>query len=85
MIPEGAVFRFAFPLALLALVIPVLVAWWSLRPGRRPRLVFSDLRLVVPVSHGWRTRLRGLPLVLRVLALALLVVAMARPQAENRV
>jgi len=84
MIPEGAVFRFATPLALAALVIPVLVAWWSLRPGRRPRLVFSDLRIMAPLSPGWRTRLRGVPLVLRVLALALLVVALARPQAENR-
>jgi Ca-activated chloride channel family protein len=84
MIPAGAAFRFATPLALVGLVIPIVIAWWTLRRGRQPRLIFSDLRLAMSVPAGWRTRLRRVPLGLRLLALALLVVALARPQAENR-
>ncbi|MFQ5768259.1 MAG: VWA domain-containing protein [Acidobacteriota bacterium] len=80
----GSEFRFATPLALLALVLPVLLAWWSVRRGRRAGLVYSDLRLLRGLDPGWRARLREVPLALRVLALALLVVALARPQAVNR-
>ena len=84
MIPEDAVLRLDTPLALLALFLPILLVWWSLRKARRPHLIYSDLRLLAKIEPGWRARIRGLPLALRTLALLLLVLALARPQAENR-
>ncbi|MFQ5669739.1 MAG: VWA domain-containing protein [Acidobacteriota bacterium] len=84
MIPQGAILRFAYPLVLLALLLPPALVVWQWRRGRRAFLMFSDLRLLAGLAPGWRCRLRRLPLILRGGALALLVVALARPQAENR-
>lgn len=71
--------RLASPWALWALaIIPIAVAllWRRRRAGVR----FSELRLVEPLGSSVRTRLRWVPSALRVLALALLIVAIARPQ-----
>ncbi len=65
-------------LALLALV-PVLV-WWSTRPASRPALKFSSSDLYLGVGHSLRQRLLWLPPTLRAAGLALLIVALARPQ-----
>ncbi|MDA8160358.1 MAG: VWA domain-containing protein [Desulfobacteraceae bacterium] len=73
--------RFATPLALLGLlVLPGLGLLW--RRGRGRGLLFSDLGLLLPTEAvSWRLRLRRLPVYLRLLALILLIVALARPQA----
>ncbi|MDA8419352.1 MAG: BatA domain-containing protein, partial [Desulfobacteraceae bacterium] len=72
--------RFATPLALLGLlVLPGLVLIW--RRGRGRGLLFSDLGLLPTEEVSWRLRLRRLPGYLRLLALILLIVALARPQA----
>ncbi len=84
MIPEGADIRFATPLALLLLLALPALAWWSARRRRQPGLIFSDTRLLDRVPSSWRMRLRWLPAALRLVALAVLVVGLARPQAENR-
>lgn len=75
--------RFAWPwvLALLAL-LPVLVALWA-RPSRRPAALYSATSRAHAVAPGWRTRLLWVPGACRVLALALLIGALARPQAIN--
>lgn len=75
--------RFANPWVLALLVtLPFLVLAWRLWVvPRRPRVRFSNLRLFEDVKPSLRQRLRGLPLVLRVASLALLIVALARPQA----
>ena len=75
-------FRFAAPYAGIALLILLALLIWRLLSGRvRPAsLVFSltsPFRLIPP---GLAVRLRHLPSALRVLGLALLVVAFARPQ-----
>ena len=72
--------RFATPLALLGLlVLPGLGLLW--RRGRGRGLLFSDLGLLLPTEAvSWRLRLRRLPVYLRLLALILLIVALARPQ-----
>jgi len=74
--------RFANPWILAALlVLPLLAfAWWRWVAPRRPRLAFSNLRLFADVQPSARQRLHGLPLVLRFASLALLVLALARPQ-----
>lgn len=76
-------FRFAYPLFLVLLLLPVAVV---VVPALRQRwpvgntLQYSDNRLFRGLIVSWRVRLRYLPDVLRVLAWALLVVALARPQ-----
>lgn len=73
--------QFASPWALLALLlIPIVFLVWRRRQQQEAGLYFSDIRLVAAAGPSLRQRLRHLPLVLRLLALALLVVALARPQ-----
>lgn len=72
--------RFATPWALLALLLlPYLVFVWQ-RRRRGTALIFSDLSLL-PASSSLRIRLQNLPFFLRLLALALVILALARPQA----
>lgn len=64
---------------LLLLVLPALLAL-PLRRGRRGSLRFSSTVTAGLAGRSLRQRLLAVPLVLRVLALVLLVVALARPQ-----
>lgn len=68
-------FHLASPWWLAALVTLPLVAWLRHRHGRVGALTYS--RLPQPVRGGWRIHL---PFYLRLLALGLLFVALARPQ-----
>jgi len=74
--------RFADPwaLALLALVVAGSAAMAA--RGRRPAagILFSSLGLLPATGSSWRVRLRWTVVPLRVLALTLLVIALARPQ-----
>ena len=75
--------RFANPWILLALLLLPLLGFVYRRlvAPRRPRVLFSNLRLFEDVQPSLRQRLRALPLVLRFACLVLLIAAMARPQA----
>lgn len=76
-------FRFAYPLALAILSLPVAIYRLPALARYRPQptmLLFSDLRLMGGLMVGWRARFRMLPDALRFLAWVLLVVALARPQ-----
>ncbi len=77
------IFRFAHPLALFILVIPILVFVLS-RLGRWRTIpavmLYSDVRLFDDMNSGWRVRMRRTPDVLRLIAWVLLVIALARPQ-----
>lgn len=69
----------------LLLLIPLLTAWYiwkqrNLTAGMR----HSSLRLFSGLPMGLRVRLRHLPFALRMIALALLLVAFARPQSSAR-
>jgi len=66
-------------LLLLLVLLPAL--WW--RSRRRPAMVFSSLAAAKRVRPSLALRLRGLIPVLRMLAIALLIVAVARPQNPN--
>ena len=72
--------RFASPWALLALLIIVLLLLLRRRTERGVALGFSDLSLL-PASTSVRSRLPQLPFALRLLALTLMIIALARPQA----
>ncbi len=76
---------FADPLWLLALVaVPVLAAWeWRRWRKRRAGLRFSSIAPAQRLPATWRTRLGWLPAALRVAALALGILALARPQERD--
>ncbi len=73
---------FANPWLLVLLPLGVALLgwrWWS-RPAR-PALALADLGALREAARpSWRLRLRWLPTALRVAALVLLIVAVARPQ-----
>ena len=73
--------RFADPylFALLA-IIPLLLLLKARRRGAPAAASFSNLSLLAGYRPTWRVRYRWLPSAVRALALALLVVALARPQ-----
>ncbi len=78
--------HFASPWLLLLLLAPVLLALRPLlaRTRQQPAtLQYSDVRLAAQLSPSWRQRGRLVLPVLRFLALALLIVALARPQAGS--
>jgi Ca-activated chloride channel family protein len=74
--------RFAEPWAfpLLALV-PLLLWWWWYTWRKGGGIRYSDLRLAATAPVTWRVRISWLPRALRILAIALAVIALARPQA----
>lgn len=72
--------QFDWPVALSLLAVVPLLALWQLRRGARPAVTISSLDSARAVAPTWRVRLRWLPAVLRLTAIALLIVAVARPQ-----
>lgn len=68
----------------LLLIIP-LVIWWYIRSRHRLQASFrvSSLEGLKKIPVSWKVRFRPLLLVLRLLGIALLIVAMARPQSSN--
>ena len=68
----------------LLVVVPFLV-YWYIRKGRKS---YTDLRVptlrpFLSGSPGWKVRFKHLPALLRLLALALVIVALARPQTTS--
>lgn len=73
--------RFALPAAFAVLaVLPVVALVWRRR--RAGAVLFSNLGPVAGLGGTWRTGLRWLPALCRLSALALVIVAIARPQRE---
>lgn len=73
-------FTFAHPWFLLGLVALPLLAWLRGKSGRRPAFLYSSVTLVKGIERSARSRAGAFLAGLRWLALALLIVAMARPQ-----
>jgi len=76
---------FGSPAFLYALiVVPLLVLWYIRRhKAVTTDLRFSSLRPFAAVKPGLKERLRHAPFVLRVLAVTVLIVALARPQTTS--
>jgi Ca-activated chloride channel homolog len=70
------------PWALSLLAGAALVMWvaFHLRLRRSPTFLFSRTRELGAVRPGWIGRLGSLPMALRVVSLALIAIALARPQ-----
>ena len=67
------------------LLFPLLILWqWFRRKKEMPSVLFSSLQVVQPL-HTWRTTLRPILYVLRCLALAALIVALARPRSSSEI
>ena len=65
----------------LLLVIPVLIAWyWFRHKSSSPEIRFSGLQALTNVSNSPKTWLVHGLFVLRILAIGLIIVALARPQ-----
>ncbi len=78
-----AALRFDSPWWLLALVPVAALAWWKGRKGRPAALAFSSIAVFGTAARSMKTKPgRGITL-LRVLALGLVVLALARPQQEK--
>jgi Ca-activated chloride channel family protein len=76
-------FRFESPWLLgLLLLLPLLAAWPLLaKRWKRPTgLRYADVRLAAQPTRPWRVAMRPLLQALRLLALALIIIAVARPQ-----
>jgi Ca-activated chloride channel homolog len=82
----GANVSFASPAFLwLLLLVPPLVYWYVRRHGAATADVrFSTLRAFAGVRPTWKERFRHLPFALRMITVALLIVALARPQSVSQ-
>lgn len=72
--------RFAYPHLLWMLALLPLFALLRGRSGPAPALIFSTTSIARMVGGGKKARPGTVPVILRVLSLALLITAMARPQ-----
>src|SRR5687767_2557320 len=75
-------FRFETPwlLAFLVLVLLAFAANVASHHKQRGGLLFPSVRLLPASSIGWRVRLAWIVIPMRLVALGLLVIALARPQ-----
>jgi Ca-activated chloride channel family protein len=67
-------------------LLPILawLYWWRDVRGRSASIVFSDVKNLEAVKQGFVKNFRHIVIVLRLLGLALLIVAFARPRLENQ-
>jgi Ca-activated chloride channel homolog len=82
----GANVSFASPAFLwLLLLVPPLVYWYMQRHGAATADVrYSTLRAFAGVKPTWKERFRHVPFGLRMVTVALLIVALARPQSVSQ-
>ena len=76
--------QFANPMFLWLLLAVPLVAYFMFRRRREAAIKFSDISLLRNVRRSRRVKNRKILYALRLLALVLLIIAMARPQAGKK-
>ena len=78
--------RFANPLFLILLGIVPLLVWYYFNrsKGRESSIIFSDISVFKDIGPGFRARYRHVPVILRITAIVIFILAMARPQAGER-
>ncbi len=77
--------EFANPKLLwLLLLVPLAILWYVLRHKKQEASVrFSDMKGFTQLPKTWKAYLRHLLFVLKIAAMALLIVALARPQSSS--
>lgn len=72
---------FAYPWMLpLLLVVPYIIFWYVRSHSKQTASLTITTTFFLQHTQNWKIRLRHLPIALRCIALALLIVALARPQ-----
>ena len=73
---------FAYPWMLyFLLIIPAMIIWhWKVGKSRQPSITYSSLKIFSGIRPSWKEKFRNAPIMLRSAAVALLIVALARPQ-----
>lgn len=73
---------FAYPWVLYFLILlpAIFYYWWKKKEQLTPNITFSTLQMFGDVPKSLREKLIHLPVFLRIIALALLIIALARPQ-----
>lgn len=73
---------FAYPWVLYFLIIvPLMIVWyWFKGKKKQPSITYSSLNVFKNIAFSWRERFRHITIILRALAVALLIIALARPQ-----
>ncbi len=79
-------YRFADPLYLLLLLILPFMVWWYVRglKGRGAKIRYSDVGLLKELQPTLRQKLRHGLFLMRLLAVTLLILALARPQSSSK-
>lgn len=79
-------FRFSDPLYLVLLLFLPLLVLWYLRAHVRGsgKLKYSDIGLIKGIGQSLKQRLRHLLFVMKLVAFALLIIALARPQSTSK-
>jgi Ca-activated chloride channel homolog len=75
--------RFVYPELLWLLLLLPLLAFIRGRRGQAPALIFSTTSIAATLAHGRRTSPGHILTAIRLLAIGLLIVALARPQQGN--
>ncbi|MCU0332005.1 MAG: VWA domain-containing protein [Ignavibacteriaceae bacterium] len=73
---------FAYPWILyFLLIIPLMIAWYIFRGMKvQSSVTYSSINIFKDVPATFRERLRHIPFAVRLIAIALLIIALARPQ-----
>lgn len=77
---------FAYPFVLWGLLLVPIVGWWLFARDKKthPYLNYADSGFVSSMKKSWRQRLYPMLHICRLLALTLMIVALARPQAKSK-
>ncbi len=68
---------------LLLLLVPYVLWYFLYRKRNEPTMRISDTSAYLDAHQSWRTRLVHLPMFLRCMVFALVVIVLARPQTQN--
>lgn len=79
-------FEFASPYFLFGLIIiPILIIWYIFRCNKQQAYVrFSDTEFFNKLPKSWRSYLRHIVFILKIAALSLFIIALARPQSSSK-
>lgn len=76
--------EFGYPQLLwLLLILPALLVWYIIQYNRRQATLMLSSLQQIPAQRSFKLLLRHLPFLLRLLALACIILALARPQTRN--
>ncbi len=74
----------AFHYIWLFLLLPVIILFWLWRRNKmQAEIKFSDGGVIKNLPKGWRVHFRWLPYLFRLLAIALIIIVLMRPQSRS--